>query len=83
MKFGPATQFDRRNKAASTKLDNNVILANCDVIVIFLIYDQFGGSRIQMQSEKFTFLLIAICYLTKTENRTKTSLTQISYYCFE
>ena len=48
MKFGPATQLDRRNKATSTKLGNNVMLANCDVIVIFLIYDQFGGSRIQM-----------------------------------
>ena len=29
------------------------------------------------------FSLIVTFYLTKTENRTKKSLTQLSYYCFE
>ena len=30
-----------------------------------------------------TFSLKATFYLTKTENRTKKSLAQLSYYCFE
>ena len=34
-------------------------------------------------SVKVTFSLIVFFYLTKTENRTKKSLTQLSYYCFE
>ena len=43
MKLGPVTQFDRRNKKTSTKFDKNVMSANCDVIVIFSIYSQFGA----------------------------------------
>ena len=48
MKLGPVTKLDKRNKVTSNKTDNNVILENCDVIVIFLIYGQFdqSGSRI-------------------------------------
>ena len=34
-------------------------------------------------SIKLTFSLIVTYYLTKTKNRTKKSLTQLSYYCFE
>ena len=59
---------------------------NCDAIVIFLIYDQFGtiqkpdSGRIVCK----TYIFINNNhYLTKTENRTKKSLTQPSYYCFE
>ena len=38
------------------------------------------GSRIpDACSEKLTFLLQETFYLTKTENRTKRSLTQLSY----
>ena len=32
---------------------------------------------------KLTFSLIFPFYLTKTENRTKKSLTQLSHYCFK
>ena len=32
---------------------------------------------------KLTFSLIVTFHLTKPENRTKKSLTQLSYYCFE
>ena len=46
---------------------------DCDVIVIFPIYDQFEANA---QSVKLTFSL------TKTENRTKKLLTQFSGYCF-
>ena len=30
-------------RETSEKFDNNIMLANCDVIVIFLIYGQFGA----------------------------------------
>ena len=45
MKLGPVTKLDRRNKTALKKIDNDVMLGNCDVIVIFSIYGQFGGIR--------------------------------------
>ena len=43
MKLGTVTEFDERNKAASKKFDDDVMSANCDVIVIFPIYGQFGA----------------------------------------
>ena len=43
MKFVPVTKLDRRNKATSKKIDDNVMSINCDVIVIFSIYGQFGA----------------------------------------
>ena len=42
MKLGLVTKLDKRNKEKSKKIDDNFMLANCDVIVIFLIYGQFG-----------------------------------------
>ena len=33
------------NLEAVTKLDNDIIWANCDAIVIFSIYGQFGAIR--------------------------------------
>ena len=43
MKLGAVTKLDKRNKTTSKKFDDDVILANWDVIVIFLIYGQFGA----------------------------------------
>ena len=43
MKLGPVTKLDKRNKTTSKKFDDNVMLENCNVIVIFSIYGQFGG----------------------------------------
>ena len=45
MKLGPVTKRDKRNKALSKKYDHNVTSTNCDVIVIFPIYGQFGAIR--------------------------------------
>ena len=39
------TKLDKRNKTASRKFDNDVVSANCDVIIIFPIYGQFGAIR--------------------------------------
>ena len=54
----------------------------CRKIVTSLSFSQFmanleqSGSRIpDVESAKLMFLLIVTFYLTKTENRTKTSLT--------
>ena len=45
MKLGPVTKIDKRNTATSRKFDDDVMLANCDVIVFFLIYGQFAAIR--------------------------------------
>ena len=43
MKLGPVTKLDKRNKTSKKKKDDDVMSANCDVIVIFLIYGQSGA----------------------------------------
>ena len=43
MKLGTETKIDKRNKTTSKKFDDDVMLENCDVIVIFPIYSQFGA----------------------------------------
>ena len=40
MKLGPVTELGKRNK---TSKKNDVVLPNCDVIVIFPIYTQFAA----------------------------------------
>ena len=45
MKFGPVTKLDKKNKATSKKIDDEVMSANWDVIVIFPIHGQFGAIR--------------------------------------
>ena len=75
------TKLDESNKTTSKKVDDEVMSANSDVIVIFPVYGQFGQNA---WSVKVTFSLTVTFYLTKTENRTnKKSLTQPSHYCVE
>ena len=86
MKLGPATNLDKRNKQASKKFDVDVVSENCDIIVIFWIFGQFGASRGRIpdtESLKVMFSVMVIFCLTKTENRTKKFLTQFSHSCFE
>ena len=45
MKLGPVTKLDKRNKTTSKKFDVDVMSENCDVIVIFWIFGQFGAIR--------------------------------------
>ena len=45
MKLGPLTTFDKRSKPTSKKIDDDVMLGNCDVIDIFLIYGRIGAIR--------------------------------------
>ena len=57
---------------------------NYGVILIFPIYGQFEVIR-KPDSGFISIKLIyrTYLYLTKTENRTKLSLTQLSHYCCE
>ena len=43
MKLGPVNKLDKKNKTTSKKIDDDVMSENCDVIVIFPIYGQFGA----------------------------------------
>ena len=48
MKLGPVTTLNKRNKETSKKKkknDDDVMSANCDIIVIFPIFDQSGTIR--------------------------------------
>ena len=52
----------RETRQRQKKLDNDITAANCDVIVIFLIYGQFGAIRKQIPdawSVTLTFSLIS------------------------
>ena len=86
MKLWPVTKLDRKNKTTSKKFGDDVMSGNYDVIVLFPIFGQFGAiwkpdsGRIVC---KTTFSLIVTFYLTKTETRTKKSLTQPSHSCLE
>ena len=43
-KLGPVTKLDKGNKGTSQN-DYDVISENCEIIVIFPIYGQFGAIR--------------------------------------
>ena len=45
MELLPVTKLDKKDKARSKNIHDDVISANCDFIVIFPIYDQLGGIR--------------------------------------
>ena len=78
--------LDKKNKTMSKKNDDDVMPEDCDLIVIFRIFSQFraawrsdSGNRVC----KSQVSVIVTFFVTKTENRTKESLTQLSQYCFE
>ena len=45
MKLGSVTKIDKRNTERQKKIDDEDMSANCDVIVIFLIYGQSRAIR--------------------------------------
>ena len=45
MRLGAVTKLDERNKKMSKKFEKDAVSANCDVIVIFPIFGQFGAIR--------------------------------------
>ena len=85
MNLGPVTKLDKRNKT-SKKIDDE----SCRKIVTSLSFSGFlanlelsGGRIPETEPAKVMFSVIVTFCLTKTENRTKKSLTQLSHYCFE
>ena len=85
-KFRLLSKPNKRNTTTSKKIDNDVMSANCNVIVSFWIIthlEQSGSCILEEWSVILKFSLIITFYLKKTENRTKKSPTQLSYYCFE
>ena len=82
MKLGPVTKLDKRNKTMSKKFDV-VMSENCDVIVFSQNLEHSRGWVLDTESAKVMFSVTVTFCLTKTENRTKKSLTQRSHYCFE
>ena len=80
MKLGPVPKLDKKTKNNVKKIDNDVVSANCNVIVLFPIYCQFGAIR-KSDSGRIickTYILLKVTfYLTKTENETKKSQTQL------
>ena len=86
MKLRPVTKLDKRNKTTSKKIEFDVMSEYYDAIVSFWILSNLEQSRGRIpdtESAKVMFSVIATFCLTKTENRTKKSLTQLSHYCFE
>ena len=86
MKLGPVTKLDKRDKTGQ----KNLKMTSCRQIVTSLSFFRFmvnlqqSGSQIpDAQSVKLAFSSIVTFYLTKTEYRTKKSLTQLPDYCFE
>ena len=45
MKLGPVTKLDKKSKTTSKKKYVDVMSNNCDVIVIFRIFGQFGAMQ--------------------------------------
>ena len=71
MKLGPKTNFQNANTATSKK---RLTMTSCRQIVKSL---SFFGYMANLEQ------LTVTLYLTKIEKKTKKSLTQLSYYCFE
>ena len=86
MKLGPVTKRDKSNKITSKKFDDDVmseIVTSLSFFGFLANLEQSGGRIPDTESAKVIFSIIIIFCLTKTEDRTKTSLTQLSHYCLE
>ena len=86
MKLGPVTTFDKKNTATSKKFDDDFMRK----IVVSLSFPQLMAnlqlSRRRIPDAwfiKLTISLTKIFYLRKPGNRTRKSITRLSYYYFE
>ena len=84
MKLRPVTKFNKRNTAIS----KNMTMTSFQQIVTSLSFFRFKTNLEQSRSRipdawsvKLIFSLTVTFYLINTENRTKKSVTQLSYYC--
>ena len=80
MTLRPVTKLYKRSKATSKNFNDEVMPK---------IASKFGAiekpdyGRVVFLSFELRFSLIVTFYRTKTEDRIKKSLTQLSHYCFE
>ena len=86
MKLGPVTKLYKRNKTTLT----NITLTSCWEIVTSLSFSGILANLEQSReripdtnSAKVMFSVTVTFCRTKTENRTKKPLTQLSHHCFE
>ena len=86
MALGPVRKLHKSKKTASKNLtvtSCRKIATSLSVFQITANLEQSGSQISDTQSVKRMVSLKVIFYLTKTENITKKSLTQLSHYCFE
>ena len=86
MKLGPVTEINKRNKTTSKNLARasfRKIVTSLSFFKFLANLEQSGGWIPDTESAKVMFSIIVTFFLTKTENRTKKYLTQLSRYCFE
>ena len=81
MKYGPVTKLDKKNKTTLKKIDDDVMSTNCDSLSSFRFLANLEQSRSRTIVCKTYIFIKSNLYLTKTENRTKKSLTQLPHYC--
>ena len=84
MKLEPVTKLDKSNKTMSKNFDDDVMSENCDVLLTFQIFGQFGAVRRLVSRQRVckSYVFGNSNHLS-CKNRTKKSLTQLSHYCFE
>ena len=74
MKLGTVIKLDKRNKTTS----KNLKVTSLPFFQFMANLNQFGSWIPSDQSVKLKFLLTVTSYLTKNENRTKESATQVT-----
>ena len=86
IKLGPVTKIDKKNKTHQKKIYVDVmseIMTSLSFSGFLANLEQSCDRIPNTESANVMFLVIGTFCLTKTENRTKKSLTQLSHYCFE
>ena len=78
MKLGPVTTLDKRNDDVCQE-----IVTSLSFFGFLANFEQSRGWIPDTESAKVMFSVIVTFCPTKSENRTKRSLTQLSHYCFE
>ena len=86
MKLGPVTKLDKKNTTMSKKIDDDFVSANMTSLSVFRLMvnlKQFGSRIPDAWSMILSFSSITTFDQTENENKTKKSLTQVSYCCLE
>ena len=69
MKLGPVTKLDKKNINTSKYFEDDVMSANYDVIVIFIIINLFKrltANSSQLEQTKYVYICLSKQYITST-----------------